>query len=314
MARFFKRLWVGMLTRNEEDADTDSPIALVVIQDGADRLYQLFPDSPQTDQGQGGANLYEIPDTVVVPAKLSAERDLEFQLHIRGDDAWSPEVVFVWGELLGDEAVIPLALSLKAVLDIAGPNSTPLVLSTDPADNGDTVRSRSPLLHKVVLGSADTRMRSCLMLISTSTEQDAGTDNRLSLETELLPDPHNPDIQTLDFDDTPQEDLQTGQANLYQFTILDADEEDPIEISYNMLRPDSFRLRIGGDDQWTTSSFFLFGIDQFLEDGVNVTSVIPLVYLPVWNLGQMSRDPNEGRERVFLPLAPLAAPVPSPIP
>jgi hypothetical protein len=175
MTRLFKRLWVGMLTRNEEDAGTDSPIALAVTQDRADRLYHLFPDSSQTDQGQGGANLYEVPDTVVVLAKISAERDLEFRLHIRGDDAWSPEVVFVWGELLGDEAVIPLALSLKAVLDIAEPNSTPLVLSTDPAE---AESSQSPPLHKVALGSADTRMRSCLMLISTSTEQDAGADDR----------------------------------------------------------------------------------------------------------------------------------------
>jgi hypothetical protein len=81
-----------------------------------------------------------------------------------------------------------------------------------------------------------------------------------------------------------------------------------------MLVPDSFRLSISGDDQWTPSSFFLFGIDQLLEDGVNVTSVIPLVHLPEWNLGQMSEDPNEGRSIVVLPLAPLATPVPSPIP
>jgi hypothetical protein len=311
MARFFQRLWVGMLTRNEEDADTDSLIALAVKQDRADWLYHLFPDSPQTDQGQGGANLYEVPDTVVAPAKISAESDLEFELHIRGDDAWSPEVVFVWGELLGDEAVIPLALSLKAVLDVAGPNSTPLVLSTDPADTEGTERSQSPPLHKVGLGSADTRMRSCLMLISTSTEQDAGTDNKLHLNMRLLP---GPELQQQDFGDTPQEDLETGEANLYQFTIVDADDEDPIQISYDMLGPDAFRLSIGGDDQWTPSSFFLFGIDQLLEDGVNVTSVVPLVHLPVWNLGQMSGDPNEGREIVVLPLAPLAAPVPPPIP
>ena len=186
MKRLFKRLWVGMLTRNEEDAGTDSPIALAVTQDRADRLYHLFPDSSQTDQGQGGANLYEVPDTVVVLAKISAERDLEFRLHIRGDDAWSPEVVFVWGELLGDEAVIPLALSLKAVLDIAEPNSTPLVLSTDPAE---AESSQSPPLHKVALGSADTRMRSCLMLISTSTEQDAGADDRLRLDTTVFLEP-----------------------------------------------------------------------------------------------------------------------------
>jgi hypothetical protein len=307
MTRLFKRLWVGMLTRNEEDAGTDSPIALAVTQDRADRLYHLFPDSSQTDQGQGGANLYEVPDTVVVLAKISAERDLEFRLHIRGDDAWSPEVVFVWGEVLGAEAVIPLALSLKAVLDIAGPNSTPLVLSTDPTD---AESSQSPPLHKVGPGSADTRMRSCLMLLSTSTEQDAGTDNGLHLDTTVFSEPG---IQGQFFGDTPQEDLVTGQAILYQFTILD-DDEEPIEISFDMLLPDSFRLSIGGDDQWTPGSFFLFGIDQLLEDGSNVTSVIPLVHLPVWNLGQMSRDPNEGRSSVVLPLAPLAAPVPSPIP
>jgi hypothetical protein len=143
----------------------------------------------------------------------------------------------------------------------------------------------------------------------TRSEVDAGTDHWLSLATRVFSEPG---IQGQFFGDTPQEDLETGQANLYQFTILDDDDEEPIDISYDTLLPDSFRLSVGGDDQWTPGSFFLFGIDQLLEDGSNVASVIPLVHPPVWNLGQMSRDPNEGRSSVVLPLAPLAAPAPIP--
>src|SRR5215218_7955610 len=73
MAPFLRRLWVAMLTRNDEDSGTDSQIALTVREDGADRLYHLFPDTSQNDQERGQPNLYEVPEELVLSAKISPE-------------------------------------------------------------------------------------------------------------------------------------------------------------------------------------------------------------------------------------------------
>src|SRR5215218_6707771 len=101
MAPFLRRLWAGMLTRNEEDADTNSKIALGVREDSTDRLYHLFPDTSQNDQERGQPNLYEVPEDLVLSAKISPERVVVAGVEIRGDDAWQPEVFLVWGERLG---------------------------------------------------------------------------------------------------------------------------------------------------------------------------------------------------------------------
>jgi hypothetical protein len=77
MAPYLRRLWVGMLTRNEEDAGTDSQIALTVMEDSADRLYHLSPDTSQNDQERGQPNLYEVPEELVLSAKISPERYVE---------------------------------------------------------------------------------------------------------------------------------------------------------------------------------------------------------------------------------------------
>jgi hypothetical protein len=91
MAPFLRRLWVAMLTRDEEDSGTDSQIALTVKEDGADRLYHLFPDTSQNDQERGQPNLYEVPEELVLSAKISPERSIFTGVEIRGDDAWQPE-------------------------------------------------------------------------------------------------------------------------------------------------------------------------------------------------------------------------------
>jgi hypothetical protein len=95
MAPFLRRLWVAMLTRDEEDSGTDSQIALTVKEDGADRLYHLFPDTSQNDQERGQPNLYEVPEELVLSAKISPENFVVAGVDIRGDDPWQPEVVFV---------------------------------------------------------------------------------------------------------------------------------------------------------------------------------------------------------------------------
>jgi len=304
MPPFLGRLWVAMLTRDEEDSGTDSQIALTVKEDGADRLYHLFPDTSQNDQERGQPNLYEVPEELVLSAKISPENFVVAGVDIRGDDAWQPEVFFVWGERLGDGAIIPLALNLKRDFT---PENQPVTLSTNP-DEGLT----GIPLQRVTLGTAEqTGIESVLLVINTSSEEDSGTDDplelrvrptNLGLRTNHVPNPY----------DTPQEDLETGLPNLYE-AIRRTGIPLPAPFSRAHLLPNSISLVIEGDDAWLPSSLFIFGLDRHSFADRPVSQVVPLVHLPVWNLGPLSTDPNEGRSEVVLPLVPLL-PLQPPVP
>jgi hypothetical protein len=299
-----------MLTRDINNAGTDDRIALTVIEEGADRLYHLFPDTSQNDQERAQPNLYEVPEEIVVSAKISPERSPDAGIHIRGDDAWAPLVAFVWGERLGDGAVIPLGLSQRP--EFTAPSGNPRSLSTDPGKG-----RASTLLRPVSLGTERSRIRSLIMLTNTSAEADSGTDNNLTLTIFLRSGrqleggvPSNQGGTRVD--DTAQEDLETGLPNLYPVGLT----SDAVPVNDSFLRselfPNSIRLEIEGNDAWTPSQFFLFGVDQFAGNSVN--SVIPLVHLPEWNLGPLSTDRNEGRRSVVLPLVPLIPIVPPIVP
>lgn len=306
MAPFLRRLWVAMLTRDREDAGTDSRIALTVREDGADRLYHLFPDTPQNDQERGQPNLYEVPEELVLSAKISPERFVVAGVDIRGDDAWQPEVFFVWGERLGDGAIIPLALNLKPDFS---PDNQRVTLSTDPDEGPSGIP-----LQRVNLGTQQTRIESLLLAINTSSAEDSGTDDRLELR--VLPTGLPLLTQRVPFpDDTPQEDLETGLPNLYESRVGIPGPFFPAFTRAQLL-PNSISLAIAGDDAWTPSSFFMFGLDSHSFANRPVREVVPLVHLPVWNLAPLSTDPDEGRSEVVLPLVPLLPlqpPAPPPV-
>jgi hypothetical protein len=295
MAPFLRRLWVAMLTRDEEDAGTDSQIALTVKEDGADRLYHLFPDTSQNDQERGQPNLYEVPEELVLSAKISPERSIFAGVEIRGDDAWQPERIFVWGERLGDGAIIPLALNLEPDFS---PGNQRVTLSTEP-DEGAT---RIPLTS-INLGTTQTRIESLLLAINTSSEGDSGTDDRLELR--VLPTALPLLTQQIPFPpDTSQEDLETGLPNLYESRVGIPGPLFP-PFTRAQLLPSSISLAIEGDDAWVPRSFFMFGLDSHSFANRPVREVVPLVHLPLWNLGPLSTDPTEGRTEVVLPLVPL---------
>jgi hypothetical protein len=306
MAPFLRRLWVGMLTRNEEDSGTDSQIALTVTEDGADRLYHLFPDTSQNDQERGQPNLYEVPEELVLSAKISPERFVVAGVDIRGNDAWQPEVVFVWGERLGDGAIIPLALNLKPDFT---PENQRVTLSTD-LDEGVARMA----LQSVRVGSLQTRIESLLLLINTSSADDSGTDDRLGLRVFPTGFPSVLTSRVPFPDDTSQEDLETGLPNLYEIRVGVPGPFFPA-FTRAQLAPNSIRLIIEGDDAWLPSSIFMFGLDSHSFANRPVREVVPLVHLPTWNLSPLSTALNEGRSEVVLPLVPLLPinpPVPSP--
>ena len=288
-------LRAGMLTRAEEDSGTNSSIVLIINETGGrpDLLHHTFLDTAQRDQEPGQANVYEITkDEIQAPLGesplFSADQlnESSVRVGIRGDDAWRPQTVFVWGEQT-DGLIMPLALTMDLDRPIVGHVLNGIVLSTDPSE-GVT----SFALGRVRLGPASQRLQRLILLLVTADQEDAGTDDKIELQ-----------IVTRDgrvvvnhvFGDTAQDDLERAQANLY---IVPLDNKLDTPFSRDELNDDAIRLSIKGRDAWLPERLFLFGT----EDIGQPDSVVPLVHLPVWSFGQLSGDSDEGDDSVKLPL------------
>lgn len=267
-----RRVWAGMLTKNTRDSGTDSRIVLIINQTGIERLHHTFADTPQRDQEQGQANLYElnVSGSNIVPQLLDHS---SIRVGIRGDDLWRPEHFVVWGQRFVDGAIIPLAIE------------------TDLRDGISTDQGEGNLsfpLRLVDLGSPNMRIRRLLMLMTTSNRDNAGTDSPIELQIT------SGGSLVVDFDipNTPQDEQEKGQANLYFVPV-------PTPFTKNSLNDNSIRLRIKGDDAWLPDSFFLFGLDDATG---RPEYLVPLVHLRTWPYGWMSTDSSEGEPSVTLSL------------
>jgi hypothetical protein len=265
------RIWTGITTRTAEDSGTDDAIEIVINENGIDRLRRTIGDTEQDDLEDGGANLYtmDVAANNIVPENLT---NSSIRVGLKGGDAWRPEDIFMWGRRLTGGAVIPLALETNITTQ----------LSTEAGEGASSMP-----LRRVALGARTMQINRLFMLMTTSTSDDAGTDNTITLQittTGLVVD--------FDSEDTSQEDLETSQANFY---------EVPVITSFSKASIAMIRLEINGNDGWLPSSFFLFGVDD--AEG-RPEFVVPLVHLPSWAFGWMSTDSSEGVTRVQLPLAP----------
>jgi hypothetical protein len=98
--------------------------------------------------------------------------------------------------------------------------------------------------------------------------------------------------------DTPQEDLEFGEANFYTMPVI-------VPFTRGELEADSITLRIMGMDDYEPLSLFIFGADRATG---RPTSMVPLVSIPNWRdagLGTIDYDPTNGTGSVTLPLAAL---------
>jgi hypothetical protein len=290
-------LWAGMITA---DSGTDSSIVLIINEPSApaDVVQFTFPDTGQSDQEANQANLYEIKEEdfaqrggrVFDHLKLNLS---SIRLAIRGSDQWEVGSFFVWGEAR-DGLIVPLGL-------VTGRQSGPgvlssFILSTDV----DEARVSVPI-PRVQLGSSLIIIRRMMMLLSTADEEDAGTDDLINLKITTI---DGRVVVDHDFKDTLQDDLEQGEANFYFV---------PVDITFNLpeLNDESIVLSIKGKDAWLPDRLFLFGLSD-AEDKELVEFVVPVVHLPRWNLGTLSKDPDEGRESVPLPLVDTPAIPPTP--
>jgi hypothetical protein len=271
-----KDLWVGMETRDREDAGTDSKILLTVITNNRERLRHTFTDTFQEDQERGQANLYPV-DVAGKGIDSDSLTSDSIVVRMEGDDQWSPRHIVVWGRS-NSGAVIPLAMKTEITDKISGDKE---------GDEGPD----NLAIPKVVPGGADVRINRLLMLMLTADAPDSGTPDEISLQV------LNGGSLVAEFrsDDSSQADQDTSQANLYFVPVKSA-------FTKKSLVPGSIKLRTSGRDAWTPSQFFLFGLR--LVSG-RLESVVPLVHIPSWKPGlpSLSKAASEGAPFVDLPLA-----------
>jgi len=230
--------------------------------------------------------------------------DSSIRLGINGDDAWLPQHAFVFAE----------------GVNAAGAGETQAIaIETDITNELSTDAHEGPSdmpLHLVGAGSASQAIRRLFIFIrSIGSDQPADDGGATAVPHRTLTDApleiqivsQGRVVVLFQISDTPQEDLEFGEANFYTMPVM-------VPFSRAQLDPESITLRIMGMDDYEPLSLFIFGADQAAG---RPTSLVPLVSIPNWKnagLGVINYDPTNGTGAATLPLAPLPSTVPVGVP
>ena len=275
-------LWLAHLNRNTDNAGSDSTINVTINVDGEDVLDRDFGSNVGDGEAylNGGSQLD-------APFDSAALTDSSVRIGIRGDDAWSPGDVLLFGHSMaefGSGVAVPLAME-TGLTDS---------LSTDSSEGSLTVP-----LRRTDPGNSSTIIRRVLLLVHTQWSGgglipgggDTGTDSAIQLEIfagENL-------ILREEIDDTSQPDLEKGTTNWYVMDALVPFTRGEVQAGGRIV------LSILGDDAWKPLALFVFGLDT--ASG-RPNQVVSLASLPVWGPRWMSTDTDEGDPSVDLTVTP----------
>jgi hypothetical protein len=274
------KLYLATLTKNDKDAGTDSDLNLTINIDGLDAVDYDF-ENPLIEAGGAGLEVVEsfqpgFPTSKFDPFDSSALTNSSIRLGIRDDDMWHPEHVL----LLGRAERMVLALAVEVDIMVR--------LSTDNVLGGDNGKL-SMSLRLVGSGNSSTVIYRVLLLVETSNNDNAGTDNPIEIRITA----GGINVMQQEIIDTSQPDLEQGTFNWYFLDVA-----VPFTRS-DVLLNGEIRLRILGTDAWLPRTLFVLGFDT--EDG-RPTEIVTLVSVPEWNMGWLSTDTNEGQPSYLLPV------------
>jgi hypothetical protein len=268
-------LWVAHLNRSTEDAGSGSTLNLTINVDGEDVVDRSFDD----DGGDGEARL-NLGAALEAPFDSAALTNSSVRVGVRGDDAWSPGDVLVFGHSLAE-------FSSGVAVPLAMESGLTEFLSTDASEGPLTVP-----LRRVAPGTSDTVIRRVLLLVHTQwSTADSGTDSAIQLEVfagENL-------VLREEIHDTSQSDLEKGTSNWSVMNALVPFTRGEVQAGGRIV------LSILGDDAWKPLALFVFGLDT--ADG-RPNQVVSLVSRPVWGPRWMSAKPSEGDPSVDLVVTP----------
>jgi hypothetical protein len=244
------------------DSDTDSPIVLTITRNGVDLLNHVFPDSPQSDQELGYSNLYEInvEGKNIIPEELDSS---SIRIGIAGNDMWSPQSIFIWGERgnemsLGGKQIIPLAIETNISTN----------LSTDSSEGVSSIPIRS-----VQRGSRFMRINRLFLLCTTRRQPDVaaitqGTTAPLEIRIVI-------DGRLVVLYDLISGSLEkSGEAGFFTIPVISPFKK--IDLNHS-----SITIRVKGNDEWIPLNLFLFGLNDTFG---RPEFMISLVHIPDYRL------------------------------
>ncbi len=262
-----KQLYWAFATDTRRSAGTRSQPVLILGNDQQDLLHHTaeLPDGIE----DGSSHLVHI-DLETRPLQPYFQY---MRMGLRGSDAWSPNKVFVFGEMEGseDSSVSPIALLYKGGR----------FLSTDPSEGYLSVP-----LNRASLGGQYTRFNRILMLIQNGEANNAGTSSPIFLTIE------GKNQETLLEYRFPDDRLRGPRTVFFEIVHL----EQTLQSRFIH----AIHLQVGDDDSWTPGAVFIMALDDRPDQ---YEEVVPLVYIPDWSstgLGTLSEDANEGPNKVTL--------------
>jgi hypothetical protein len=278
------KLYLAVLTRDEDDAGSRSPLNVIVNIGGTDVVSHYVVYEPDFDIKRGNAGILPVADTLEHPIQFNSDSltDCSVRVAIRDDDTWIPEHVFLIGRTdpLSNEIVrwIPLAIEVD----------TDIKLSTD-SDEGDVTM---PIRH-VQSGNESTVIRRVLLLLRTAGDDNAGTNDPIKLE---ITAGGNLVLQgeTSGGNATSQDDTEQKSHNWYFFNV-----SNPFT-KRQLMSNGGIRLGIDGKDAWLPEQVYVYGFDT--AEG-RPGEIVHLVSITQWSLGWLSQDTTEGQEFVSLPVS-----------
>jgi len=271
----FTRLPLAVLNRNEDNAGTSSTLNLMVNVDGEDVVDSDLSDGVSAGKGEAGSGVVILP----TPLNSNGLTNSSIRLGIRGDNAWGPQHVLLFG--LNFTTGIP-AVALAMETDLT------LWLSSDPSDGGGAHLTMP--LRLVSSGGSNTLIRRVLILVWTQDgTPGAGTDSPIQLE--IIAGGNL--VLRQEIGDSPQTDLEGNINNWY---FLNANV--PFTRG-DVLSNGRITLSILGKDAWLPGQLFVFGLDTAIG---RPNEVVTLVSMVIWNLGWLSEELSEGAPSQDLPV------------
>jgi hypothetical protein len=221
--------------------------------------------SPSSSRDHPEAQGYLRHAVAVVSFDLESLTNSSVRIGNRGDDAWAPEHILLFGESL-ERGTVPIAME------------TDLThwLSSDANEGALTL----PLRLVGRLGF-DTKIHRLLLLVRTADEDDAGTDSLVQLQIIKNGQLYVSQVIT----DTPQDDMERGVANWYFLPVQTPFSEQDLSIGVARME-----LEILGSDKWKPEGIYVFGLDT--PTGRPTQMVLLSVDKDFGFV--LSRDPDEG--------------------
>jgi hypothetical protein len=270
-------LYLAALTRELTDAGSPDALNVTISVDGVDVVVAEFVGDHPEKQG------YLQSAGMTIPLAPQVLTNNSVRVGIRGDDAWRPQHILLFGDF-SDVENYPN--TRRFVPPIAMETDLTRWLSSD-ADEG---RLTIPL-RLVGRGNSLTVINRLLLLVRTADVRYAGTDSNVRIVvTDQAGHLRVSELITEAQPDTQQDDLERAVSNWYYIPVTTPFTESD-------LRPGGIELVIDGDDVWTPEKLFLFGLDTSVGRPANL---VPLKSYPTWRDGPLSANPNEGKTKVVL--------------